>query len=425
MTEAGYSELLTAGEVESLEAKGLRQRAKTVRAFLDVAEKLQLTETQIVPAIERIRGLDRKQLRETQKSLGELSVVFADMEIIREDGQEVDLEMTADAKGVANEEVIGESVVLTEVLVDDGNKDKTDQDQHLELGQNGGFDDKDKESAHIDPDRTSTIERAVRLVGSRAKEVSFDEMSSKDIAEVIYRMAGSPTMRQNQSGIRPDPIERIVQHIEGMVNSEIAQVSGSTTASIGQWFVGIRRKITPESLSSDDTPEVESSEPGVGPETIRRKDHIKTMPQDAIDEILRNGLDKPGIVAPREWLAAAEIRYWDVAYGAQLHKEAASELWAWIHYDEDGETPERLGDEGKEALKKLQNRFFKADKQYLNEHREQHTAARTLVITANGISRLDKICDTIRKLKGNEQMTNNIAQRHVVAAVTYLLEQDK
>lgn len=276
----------------------------------------------------------------------------------------------------------------------------------------------------------------------RARKLVGDDIGTEDIAQLarkIHELAGAPAMRRNARGVTPDPIERIKQYLEGSSYEEIAENDASTGSSVGQWFVALRRAI--RAGTDEEVPAPTAAEPVVDttPVAVPRppQHEVRFVQPEALgapamtsterDENLQRVVENPEFMSRATWLEEARASV--VAHGirATMTKAEAEALWTRVHYGDADEHTAEPTEDGKQALRILQQHFFARGKQRLanNGLARENVAVNMLTRqTPNGFNTLTEIQAGLAKLKKpyNHPVTHRTTEIHTVNGIITILK---
>lgn len=457
------SEYLTPGEQEALDAKGITKRAKTIQKFLYLAEQLNLVDEQVSLVVDRIRVADESEWKGVRKSIGNLSLFLSSSQPLSVEVGQSPYEMhVRQTPASASQELIDEvqpelldrpvvkesvtddlgegDVPLPGVLAEAVQETPSTPDELLEedpelLSENTRrwlnkvFNSNDTESLTVDD--IEALERLLRHmrgpIGSNATlnyrvmvDAKLKGFSNKDIAGYV------DSSEQSVSVALSNFMKNIKTH-EGS-GLGLRKHSNGMFEIVRESTLATEVPVRPIRSAAAAVAPVQKPVPRPPVMTLRpvrviERQQVKEISAEERGEILRNAIENPQIVGPAEWSSAAHGRFIELGLESSFTDSQVAAYWNRIHFNDNNTHKQDLTDDARVVQDELQRRFVDGGSRgYFAENPRQNVAARMLLISFPKVNTLDEVCEKLRQ-KFGESLTNNVAQRHVVAAVIHLLDQ--
>lgn len=419
-------EYLTAAEQEALTTKGLRKRAQALNQLLGLATQLGLEETVVERGVAAVRELSPKEMKKIRKALATVSRTFGEAPI---------------ASGVHIEDLMDDAAVSSEIPTIPTPEETPEEpvspsievsietiSEEVELP---SVDDDEKDAHEVSVDGMFVLRRF-----TKEKDLSIDDLSTRDIDSILEAITAA-TQGNNLTEYTATKIRTLlagvprknVQGAESALTNVYTSIQKSgKAAQLTASLKGVDGSIALPAVDVESKVVASTQETPIIEEVLQAE--TTSLTEAEIDQILGASLRRPEVVSRPEWLQAAEARLRRLAGEKSFTNEQTTELWNWIHFDENGEAKEVLSDGAKFALDKIQSIFAASPRhaQHFQELPLQNTAIRSLLMRAMGVNPLDKIYNGMVKKQSEAsqpgpKITRLVAERHVVAGVLYLLEQ--
>lgn len=247
---------LSPAESEALTNDALRQHAKAIDTFLALAALTSIPEPRIAQGVEAIRDTDKAQAKKLRKhfmqTIAALAELLPDAPVVPEETSET-LETV---RAVEEREVVPDDVAAEETS-GVAEEETPEVLTAVEAAEEAVVDNDEVSASPAGtvevPEAQKPEERTISKWAQDAlgdySEAELREMSSQEIAELIYKQAGSPPTRRQQNGYKANPVERIRRRVEGVSISEIAERDGTSPAAISQWFIKMGQRARHQDIS--------------------------------------------------------------------------------------------------------------------------------------------------------------------------------